>query len=1061
MPEPIPTVLTPAPAADDPSVIPSTRTSVEGLPDAMPDRLPPPPPRVDVPGYEIVEVLGRGGMGVVYKARQIALDRFVALKMIRAPGSADAEERGRFHTEALAVARLTHPNIVQVYEVGEHDGVPFLALEFVDGGSLAQQLARGPLPAAVAACLTEALARAVQHAHEQGIIHRDLKPANVLLALPSTFSRGSENREALARFSEPRLNEDSIVPKITDFGLAKRLDIDQKQTQSGAILGTPSYMAPEQAAGKVHDIGPATDVYALGAVLYEMLTGKPPFQAPSTYETLQQVMADEPVSVRRLQPKVPRDLETICHKCLHKEPRRRYTSARELADDLQRYLAGEPIRARPVTLVEGLWKWARRRPTQAASTGLAGLLLLVLLAGVSLFAWQADQRRQLAEEHARAEEHLREEAERNLTLARKAVDDCFNVARDNALFQRPRMEQPKKLLLEKTLPFYRQFRSRRPGDRGLQREEAIQWFRVAYIEHVLGHFPEALAAYQRGTDLSDQLFRAAPHVPEYQKDLAAAHGNLGNLLFAWGRWQQALVEQQRSGDLLRKLVEAHPNVPEYQNNLAVVHNNLGNLLSTLGESEQALKEYRQACDLRIRLIRAHPRVPEYRNDLAGSQNNLAKLLAATGKRQEATKEFLRARSLLSQLVKSHPRVPGYQSSLAIIHNNLARLLVGLGQDKQALTEYTQARSLQVALVRTHPDLPDYQNELASTHTNLASLLESLGKRDEALKEFEQARDLLDKLVAAHPHTAEYRKNLALNRNSLGWLLAGQGRRPEALREYLRGREVWLALTTAHPDLPENQNERARTHHNLGNLLDELGRRDEAVKEFDLARSLRVRLVRAQPRSADYLSALADTCLERGGLLLRLSQLDDSLVDLNEALRRTDELYQIEPTHSQVPRLLNGVLPKRAAVLTRLGRLREADRDWDRALKQAPSEQRSLRLQRADSRARAGDYRRAAAEAGELGRGWFLSAATLYDLGCVHALSAASASRDSTRPLPEREKRAEQWAHQAVALLKRAASRGFFREPAGVTHLDRDSDLAFLRDRDDYQRFRAGLNRRVP
>jgi WD40 repeat protein len=313
-------------------------------PAAPPAEAGPVPARAEVPGYEILTELGRGGMGVVYQARQIMLNRVVALKMVLGGGHADEANLARFRTEAEAVARLQHPNIVQVFEVGENGGLPFFSLEYCPGGSLDKKLSGTPLPPGEAAALVEQLAWAMHAAHTKGVLHRDLKPANVLLAEDGT-------------------------PKVTDFGLAKKLG-EAGRTATGAVMGTPSYMAPEQAGGN-KEIGPAADVYALGAILYECLTGRPPFKAATLLDTLAQVLADDPVPPRRLQPKVPRDLETVCLKCLHKEPARRYASAEALADDLRRFLAGEPIAARPVGWLERVAKWARRRPTAAALLGVS------------------------------------------------------------------------------------------------------------------------------------------------------------------------------------------------------------------------------------------------------------------------------------------------------------------------------------------------------------------------------------------------------------------------------------------------------------------------------------------------------------------------------------------------------------------------------------------------------------------------------------------------------------------------------------------------------------------
>jgi WD40 repeat protein/Tfp pilus assembly protein PilF len=316
-----------------------------------------------IAGFEIRGELGRGGMGVVYQARQVALNRLVALKMILAGNHADAEKQRRFRVEAEAIARLRHPNFVQVHDHGHSDGHAYLALEFVEGGTLAQKAAGVPQPPAQAAQLVETLAAAIQHAHQHGLVHRDLKPTNVLFTADG-------------------------VAKITDFGLAKRLEEATAETASGALLGTPSYMAPEQAAGHGKAVGPAVDVYALGVILYELLTGRPPFQGDSVLEVLRQVQEEEPLPPARLRPGLPRDLETICLKCLQKEPGQRYATAVALAEDLRRFRAGEPIAARPVGTLERAWRWSRRNPRWAAMLAtMAGLLVVIAVGATALSLW--------------------------------------------------------------------------------------------------------------------------------------------------------------------------------------------------------------------------------------------------------------------------------------------------------------------------------------------------------------------------------------------------------------------------------------------------------------------------------------------------------------------------------------------------------------------------------------------------------------------------------------------------------------------------------------------------
>jgi tRNA A-37 threonylcarbamoyl transferase component Bud32 len=366
-----------------------------------------------VPGYEILRELGRGGMGVVYKARQMSLQRVVALKMILTGAHARTRDLDRFRSEAQAVARLHHPNIVEIYEFGEHHDLPYYSLEFVEGGSLSRKIRGTPLLPLDAARLTEELARAIHYCHQRGILHRDLKPSNILLTADG-------------------------IAKIGDFGLAKLIEGDAGLTKSGMVMGTPSYMAPEQTQGRSRDIGPHTDTYALGAILYEMLTGRPPFKGDSVLETMEQVGSQEPVPPSRWHSSVPRDLETICLKAMAKDPHRRYRSALALAQDLERFQSGESIIARREGTLPRLWRQVRRRPVTVA----VFLLVLVLAAAPTAYYYQRtltlDRIHSLSQELDAGPE-VQEWTAGKLQKMEDIVDEWQALDPDDATFARQRL----------------------------------------------------------------------------------------------------------------------------------------------------------------------------------------------------------------------------------------------------------------------------------------------------------------------------------------------------------------------------------------------------------------------------------------------------------------------------------------------------------------------------------------------------------------------------------------------------------------------------------------------
>jgi serine/threonine protein kinase len=768
-------------------VIAPTCFADTGPPQAIPLAEPAPGQPRTVGNYELLSEIGRGGMGVVYKARQKGLNRIVALKMVLTGEHAGERERARFKAEGEAVARLQHPNIVQIYEIGEwrsSDGgapVPFFSLEFVDGGSLAQKIAGAPQPSRQAAALVETLARAIDHAHQQGIVHRDLKPANVLLT-----ARG--------------------MPKITDFGLAKQLEKESGETRTGAILGTPSYIAPEQAAGKNRDIGPAVDVYALGAILYELLTGRPPFRGETPLDTMLQVMTDEPAAPAQLCPKVPRDLETICLKCLQKDPRKRYPSAAALADDLRRFLRGEAVQARPVGTPERVWRWCRRRPLVASLLASLMLMALIGVASITVLWRQAENQRRRAEtlaaeaqEQRALAEQQRQRAEQNYLQARKAVDDFFTRVSEEKLLQVRNLQPLRKQLLEDALKYYQDFLKQHGNDPSLRGEMAATYLRVARIQREIGSRKEAINAVQKAVELRPQLLQADPNNAAQKRQLAEALALLGRLQGETGQSAAGLRSLEQARELLEPLLRAQPDDRELAQELTICFDGMGMLHRLAGRLPDALRCYEQAAETFAKLDRAKPTGGLHRN-LAGCYMNMAVLNKEMGRTAEALRLYHQARGILEAIRLQAPAAQEFQRDLAGVYNNLGGLHAQNGETAEALRWFLQAHTLFDRLARDNPSVIQYQHDLAASLANLGRL--QLSQPEEALPFLRRAAEILERLFGANPDITQVQLDLSRLYNYLGDAYLNAKQPADARLAYERGAAVASLLVKAHPDNAE-------------------------------------------------------------------------------------------------------------------------------------------------------------------------------------------------------------------------------------------------------------------
>jgi serine/threonine-protein kinase len=696
-------------------------------------------------------------MGVVYRARQRGLNRVVALKMILAGSHAGALELGRFRTEAEAVARIQHPHIVQIHEVGEEDGRPFFSLEYVDGGSLARKIAGTPQPPREAAALVHLLAGAMQHAHTAGVIHRDLKPGNVLLTKEGQ-------------------------PKIADFGLAKRVEEEAGQTQSGAILGTANYMAPEQAEGKTQEVGPLADVYALGAILYEMLTGRPPFRAPTMLETLEQVRTREPVAPSQLQPTVPGDLETICLKCLQKDPRKRYADAGALAEDTRRFLAGEPIRARPVGRAERLWRWGRRNPRLALLGVGTALVLVAWAVSMSLLAWElkrqkdsTEQARAEADRNAAAALDNEKKAQASAAAAhaseetaRKQYGKAIELATQLSTQVQKKLTSSK--LLEEARPEILDLRDKllevlRKGMEGmatdLERSGGTFASLVAY-QHMgdmlkrLGQGEKALRHIRRGCDLAEKLARDLPDTDKARGNLSVMLQRLGDLeLELNGDAELARTHYLRARDLQQEIAD-HPHNADYtslDNQRLLSHANmrLGRVELELGNPGAAHKFFQQARDQRQAWSGGEPKNDAARSYLAEAYLWLGVVEGHLGDAQAALAAFGEPVKMYKGLTDKFPKAFWYKADFAEILGHRGDAELRLGQETEAEKSYRDALENLRPGLAADPDEVSYRLNLALAEERLAVVLARKGDRDEALKHYKEALRVREELLKIEPN----------------------------------------------------------------------------------------------------------------------------------------------------------------------------------------------------------------------------------------------------------------------------------------------------------------------
>jgi serine/threonine-protein kinase len=1019
-----------------------------------------------VGGYELMEEIASGGMGVVYKARHRTLGRVVALKMIRAGGLALPEDVARFRLEAEAAANLDHPNIVPIYDVGEHDGQPYFAMKLIEGGHLASAPRATPRGAAR---LAAAVARAVHHAHQRGILHRDLKPANILL-------------------------DNNGEPHVTDFGLAMRLaaagggPTPLGLTQKGIAVGTPGYMAPEQANGPKKRVTVAADVYSLGAVLYELLTGRPPFRGETPLETLVQVLDQQAPRPRALAPAVPHDLDTICMKCLEKNPARRYAGADALADDLQRFLDGEPIHARGTGPAGRLWRWCRRSPVVAGLAAALALAVTFGLGAVTVLWWKAEDHARNAERlgklyedamfksddeaekaqaaQTRAEAHRRE-AEDSFRQAHEIVDRFCMRLSEERLSTYPGLQPLRKEMLEVGLKYYQGFVAQRGDDPALKADLAKAHFRVGFITNLVGSKRDALASYVQALKTYEELRSADPKNARYREEIATTCINAGTILEALDDKKSALASYERARDLLETLDRAKPDAPATLAHLGVLYNDLGNvnrklsrlddsrdayekaltvqerlirndprkvtprrelavvyvnvgiLHATRGEQDEALRWYREARDLQEKLFHDHPGNREVHHDLALTYRRIGERLVSDGKTADGVASLQKGHKLIQELADANGSVTEYQWELGLSHRALGHAQQAGGQKADAAQSYRDAILHLSQARRQDLSTAVYGRDLAGALFDLAlSLADDPARADEALRTYARAADLYRE-PARSGSDAGALTNLAATCNNTGNLWRGKRRYAEALAAYAEGRDAREALLRLRPDDPRGRNELAAAWFNVAQMQSSLKKKkQEVIGSYERARDIREELVKEFPSNVAFHSDLGMSLINLGNAYGIAGRIDESLTTLRRAVEQKRIAFTAAPQSPDYRKGLN----------IAYGALAEVER-------------------------KKGSPAAAAAALLERRKLWPHDAQELYRIAGEQADTAARVGGKKELSAAEEAERAA-YLDQAMETLRLAVAAGF----ADADRLRTDANFAPLRAREDFRKLMEGLKK---